>query len=415
MSTDLTKEGIKQAHALVSPNLSPTPLIYSHTLSDMCHCETLFKLENLQMTGSFKERGALNKLESLTPDEKRRGVIAASAGNHAQAIAYHARRMGISVKIVMPRHSPLVKVRSTEHWGAEVILEGETFEEAYQLSQAIVREENRVYLHPFDDNKVIEGQGTLAVDLLEDPIAQDIDAILVPVGGGGLISGIATYIKAVKPSVQIIGVEESSCDAMHQSLQSGKVVNLTPSPVIADGIAIRTVAPRNLATVNRLVDDIVCVTSEEIANAIMLMLEIEKLVIEGAAAVTLAALLNNRVPQLRGKKVVSIISGGNIDVNLLSKIINRGLTFDGRIAKLDSVITDRPGELEQLLGIFREAGANILEVHHHRFSASAPIGQIGVSITIETRDQAHIDEITTLLEKRGYGPASERQGADTIK
>lgn len=415
MSTDVTEEGIKQAHARTSPNLTSTPLIYSQTLSDMCNCKTSFKLENLHMTGSFKERGALNKLESLTPEEKHRGVIAASAGNHAQAVAYHARRMGISAKIVMPRHSPLVKVRSTEHWGAEVILEGETFEDAYRHSKAIAEEENRVYLHPFDDIKIIEGQGTLAVDLLQDPQGQDIDAILVPVGGGGLISGIATYIKAVQPRIQIIGVEEASCDAMHQSLQSGTVVELPQAPIIADGIAIRKVAARNLATVNQLVDDLVCVTSEEIANAIMLMLEIEKLVIEGAAAVTLAALVNNRVPQLIGKKVVSIISGGNIDVNLLSKIINRGLTFDGRIAKLDSVITDRPGELEQLLGIFREAGANILEVHHHRFSASAPIGQIGVSITIETRDQVHIDEITTLLEQRGYGLAPERQGADTIK
>ncbi len=415
LTANLTKEGIKQAHELTSPNLTKTPLIYSHTLSDMCNCKTLFKLENLQMTGSFKERGALNKLESLTTDERRRGIVAASAGNHAQALAYHARRMGISAKIVMPRHSPLVKVRSTEHWGAEVILEGETFEDAYHHSKAVMKEENRVYLHPFDDNKVIEGQGTLAVDLLQDPLAQDIDAILVPVGGGGLISGIATYIKAVKPTIQIIGVEESNCDAMHQSLQSGKVVELAPAPIIADGIAILKVAERNLATVNQLVDDIVCVTSEEIANAIMLMLEIEKLVAEGAAAVTLAALLNNRVPQLMGKKVVSVISGGNIDVNLLSKIINWGLTFDGRIVKLESVITDRPGQLESMLGIFRQAGANILEVHHHRFSASAPIGQIGVSITIETRDQAHIDEITTLLKKKGYWLAPERQGADTIK
>jgi threonine dehydratase len=415
INKELTTEGIEQAHRLICQVLTPTPLVYSHTLSDMCSCQTFFKLENLQMTGSFKERGAVNKLESLTPEERSRGIIAASAGNHAQAVAYHARRMGIPAKIVMPRHSPLVKVRSTEHWGAVVVLEGETFNDAYLHSKTIIKEENQVYLHPFDDFKVIEGQGSLAVDLLQDPRVQDMDAILVPVGGGGLISGIATYIKAVKPDIQIIGVEESTCDAMHQSLQSGKVVEVAPAPIIADGIAVQKVAARNLATVNRLVDDIVCVTSEEIANAIMLMLEIEKLVIEGSAAVTLAALLNNRVPQLIGKKVVSVISGGNIDVNLLSKIINRGLTFDGRIAKLDSIITDRPGELEHMLGTFREAGANVLEVHHHRFSASAPIGQIGVSITLETRDQKHIDEIVSLLEKRGYLITPERQGADTIK
>jgi len=224
----------------------------------------------------------------------------------------------------------------------------------------------------------------------------------LPVGGGGLISGVAIYAKSVNPDIKIIGVEETNCDAMHQSLQSGKIVELSPAPVIADGIAVRKVSERNLATVNRYVDEIVRVTSDEIANAVMLMLEIEKLVIEGAAAVTLAALLNNRVPQLQGKKVVSIISGGNIDVNLVSKIINRGLTFDGRMVTLNSMIIDRPGALESLLGTFSEAGANILEVHHHRFSGSAPIGQIGVSITIETRDREHIERIKSLLNGKGY-------------
>ncbi len=399
-TAEITANSITQAHKLLSPNLTQTPLIHSHTFSTMCGCETLFKLENLQMTGSFKERGALNKLESLTGEERQRGVIAASAGNHAQAVAYHARRMGISTKIVMPRHSPLIKVRSTRHWGAEVILEGETFDDAYAHSQKLVEEENRIYLHPFDDPLVIEGQGTLAVDIFSD--TSDIDAILVPIGGGGLISGVAIYAKSVNPEIKIIGVEESNCDAMHQSLQSGKIVELSPAPIIADGIAVRKVSERNLATVNRYVDEIVSVSSDEIANAVMLMLEIEKLVIEGAAAVTLAALLNNRVPQLQGKKVVSIISGGNIDVNLVSKIINRGLTFDGRMVTLNSMIIDRPGALESLLGIFSEAGANILEVHHHRFSGSAPIGQIGVSITIETSDQDHIEQIKSLLDATGY-------------
>lgn len=402
MSADITEQSIRQAYELISPNLTRTPITYSQTFSDMCGCETFFKLENLQMTGSFKERGALNKLESLTTKEKQQGVIAASAGNHAQAVAYHAKRMGISAKVVMPNHSPLVKVRSTAHWGAEVILEGETFDDAYVHSQLLAEQEKRVYLHPFDDPKVIEGQGSIAIDVLEDPIAEDIDAILVPIGGGGLISGIATYAKSVNPDIKIIGVEEENCNAMFQSLQAGTVIEIPPAPLIADGIAVRKVSTRNLATVNRLVDDVVCVSSDEIANAVMLMLEIEKIVIEGAAAVTLAALLNKRAPQLLNKKVVSIISGGNIDVNLLSKIINHGLTFDGRIAKLDSMIIDRPGALESMLGIFSEVGANVLEVHHHRFSGSAPIGQIGVSITIETKDRAHINQIKELLRKRGY-------------
>ncbi len=398
----ITPEGIEQAHRLVSPHLLQTPVIFSQTFSDICGCEMYFKLENLQMTGSFKERGAVNKLESLSTGERSRGVIAASAGNHAQAVAYHARRMGIPVKIVMPEHSPLVKVRSTQHWGAEVILEGETFDEAYAVSRKIAAAENLTYLHAFDDPKVIEGQGTLAIDILNDPAARGIEAILVPVGGGGLISGIATFIKAKLPEILLVGVEESGCEAMGESLRSGHVVPLPAAPVIADGIAVGQVAARNLSTVSRLVDEMVSVTSDEIANAIMLMLEIEKLVIEGAAAVPLAALLNRRVPQVSGKKVLSVISGGNIDVNLLSRIINRGLGFDGRIARFDTNIPDLPGALEALLGIFREAGANVLEVHHHRFSGSAPIGQIGVSITIETKDQLHIDEIGALLRERGY-------------
>jgi len=368
----------------------------------MCGCQTLFKLENLQMTGSFKERGALNRLFELGAAQRRNGVIAASAGNHAQAVAYHASKLGISAKIVMPKHSPLVKIRSTEHWGADVLLEGDSFDDAYEYSQQIIAEENRTYIHPFNDPKVIEGQGTVAVEILEHKAGKDVDAILVPVGGGGLISGIATYVKQTHPRIQVFGVEESSCNGMYRSRAAGKVVTVEPAPMIADGIAVRTVAARNLETVQRYVDDLVYVSSDEIANAIMLMLEIEKLVIEGAAAVTLAALLNERLPMLKGKKVLCLISGGNIDVNLLAKIINRGLAFDGRVVSLDTIIPDQPGGLEKLLGIFRESGANILEVHHHRFSGAAPIGQIGVSVTMETRNKDHIAEIKALLWERGY-------------
>ncbi|MEX0942381.1 MAG: threonine ammonia-lyase [Pseudomonadales bacterium] len=401
-ASTITADSIRQAYAAISPYLVHTPIIYSATFSDMCGCETLFKLENLQMTGSFKERGALNRLLALSAEEKARGVIAASAGNHAQAVAYHAYRLGIPAKIVMPRYSPLVKIKSTEHWNAEVILQGDNFDEAYAYSQEIVASEDRVYLHPFDDPKVIEGQGTLGIEILEDQRGQDIDAILVPVGGGGLIAGIATYVKSVRPDIRVIGVEEASCDAMGQSRTLGKVTELAPAPIIADGIAVRKVSARNLDTVCRLVDDMVSVTSDEIANAIMLMLEIEKYVVEASGAVPLAALVNQRVTEIEGKKVLCIVSGGNIDVNVLSKIINRGLAFDGRITKLETVIPDRPGALEKILGTFRESGANVLEIHHHRFSSDAPIGQIGISITIETRDTPHIQEIKSVLLDRGY-------------
>lgn len=402
MSLYISHGDVVEAYDRIQSHVENTPLIHSRTFSGMSGCTTLFKLENLQMTGSFKERGAVNRLLQLTDEEKARGIIAASAGNHAQALAYHGSRLGIPVKIVMPRYSPIVKVRSTEHWGAEVILEGDTFDDALAVSMAIVKQEKLTYVHPFDDPQIAAGQGTVGIELLASAAGSDIDAILVPVGGGGLISGIATYVKHMKPGIQVIGIEEENCTAMHQALQAGVPVLADRAPVIADGIAVRQVAGENLRIVNALVDDIVSVSSDEIANAIMLMLEIEKLVIEGSAATTLAALINNRLPQLKGKNVASVISGGNIDITMLSRVIDQGLTFDGRVARIETVVQDRPGNLETLLTVFRQSGANILEVNHHRLSPRAPIGQVGVSITVETRDKAHLLEIEAALTDQGY-------------
>ncbi|MFT4799865.1 MAG: threonine dehydratase [Candidatus Azotimanducaceae bacterium] len=398
----ISEQSIREAYDRIRADIVKTPIIRSETFSEMCGCEVLFKLENLQMTGSFKERGALNKLLSLNAAERKRGVIAASAGNHAQALAYHANRLGISSKIVMPKFSPLVKVRSTEHWGADVILEGETFDDAYRYSQEIVEAENRVYIHPFDDPLVASGQGTLGLEILEDPKAEGIEAILVPVGGGGLISGVATFVKSINPAIKIIGVEEASCTGMASAMAAGKSIQVPAQSIIADGIAVRKVSDNNLCAVLQSVDQMVTVTSDEIANAIMLMLEIEKTVVEGSAAVTIAALLNNKVPELANKRTLSIISGGNIDVNVLAKIINSGLLFDGRIIKFNTIIPDRPGHLEIVLGVFRESGANVLEIAHHRFATEAPVGQIGVSITVETKHKAHILELKSLLTEKGY-------------
>jgi threonine dehydratase len=402
MARYITRSDVLEAYDRVQPHIRDTPLIESITLSNLAGCQTLFKLENLQMTGSFKERGALNKLLTLSDEEKKRGIIAASAGNHAQALAYHASRLGVSVKIVMPEYSPIVKIKSTEHWGAEVILTGETFDDAMAHSKELVKREGRVYIHPFDDPLIAAGQGTIGIELLNHSRAKEIDAILVPVGGGGLISGIAAYVKETNPEISIIGVEEIGCEGMHRALQEGKPTLVDRAPVIADGIAVREVSAENLKVVNELVDEIVTVTSDEVANAIMLMLEIEKLVVEGAAATPLAALINNRLPQLKGKTVVSIVSGGNIDVNLLSRIIDQGLVFDGRVARIETVIQDRPGNLENLLTIFRQSGANILEVSHHRLSPRASIGQVGVSITIETRNKDHLEQIEQDLKKQNY-------------
>jgi threonine dehydratase len=402
MTLFINDEDVLRAAEKIRDHVENTPLIHSKTLSELTGCQTLFKLDNLQMTGSFKERGAVNRLLALTSKEKARGVIAASAGNHAQALAYHGSRLDIPVRIVMPRYSPIVKVRSTEHWGADVLLEGDTFDDALAVSMEIVKKDKLTYVHPFDDPLIAAGQGSIAVELLASEHADSIDAVLVPVGGGGLISGIATYIKAHAPHIQVIGVEEASCDAMHQALQAGEPILTSRSPVIADGIAVRKVAGENLKVVNALVDEVVAVTSDEIANAIMLMLEIEKLVIEGAAAAPLAALVNKRLPHLEGKHVVSIVSGGNIDVNMLSRVIDQGLSFDGRVARIGTVIQDRPGNLETLLTVFRQAGSNILEVHHHRLSPRAPIGQVGVSITVETRDKTHLRQIESALNEQGY-------------
>lgn len=402
MAHYIEHDDIVRAYTSINGQIENTPLTRSSTLSKITGSDTLFKLDNLQMTGSFKERGVVNKLMTLSTQEKSHGIIAASAGNHAQALAYHGSRMGISVKIVMPKYSPIVKIKSTEHWGAEVILAGDTFDDAMARSQEIVAEENRIYVHPFDDPLIAAGQGTIGIEILDTELDKPIDAILVPVGGGGLIAGIAAYVKHVAPQISIIGIEESTCSAMYQALQRGTPTLVDPAPVIADGIAVRRVASDNLKVVNDLVDDMVSVSSDEIANAIMLMLEIEKLVVEGAAAAPLAALVNNRLPQLKGKTVVSIVSGGNIDVNLLSKIIDQGLVFDGRIARLESIIQDRPGKLESLLTVFRHQGANILEVSHHRLSPNAPIGQVGVSITVETRDRSHLEQIKAALMRDGY-------------
>lgn len=400
MTLLITGDDVISAGKRILKHVQNTPLVHSNTLSELTGTDAWFKLENLQMTGSFKERGALNRLLALSEDERQRGVIAASAGNHAQGLAYHGARLGLSVKIVMPKYSPITKIKSTEHWGAEVILHGDTFDDAFAHSKEIVEQEGRIYVHPFDDPLIAAGQGTIGIEILE--ALENIDAVLVPVGGGGLIAGIASYIKQVAPSIQIIGVEESGCDAMHQALQRGAPIMVDAEPVIADGIAVRQVSAANLKVVNALVDEMVAVSSDEIANAIMLMLEIEKLVVEGSAAAPLAALVNNRLPQLKGKRVVSVVSGGNIDVNLLSRIIDQGLAFDGRVARLETVIQDRPGKLEALLTVFRRNGANILEVNHHRLSPRAPIGQVGVTVTIELRDKHHLDEVTSAVAAEGY-------------
>jgi threonine dehydratase len=399
----LTKLDIEKAYLAIRDQVFRTPLVYSQKLSQLCGCQTLFKLENLQMTGSFKERGALNKLLSLSVSDRSRGVIAASAGNHAQAVAYHCQRLGIRAKIVMPQGTPLIKVLSTQNYGAEVILQGTTVDDASDLALEISQKEALVFIHPFRDPAVIAGQGTIGKELLQDDLAKGVDAVVCPIGGGGLISGIAIYLKEAMPEVKIIGVQASNCPSMKQSLAAGRPVRLPSASSLADGITIKRAEPLNLSLVQKYVDEVVTADEDQIANAILLLLEMEKIVTEGAGAIPLAAIMNRKA-EFAGQKVISIISGGNIDVNILGRIITRGLAAAGRVAQFTLRIRDLPGSLLAVLEIVKTMQINILDVMHHRLESPAPFGFVDVSLTLETKGHAHIEEIKQTLNDAGYPP-----------
>jgi len=395
------KQDIERAYALIQDHVVRTPVVRSQTIGRLCGCDTLFKLENLQMTGAFKERGALNKLSSLTAKERSRGVITASAGNHAQGVAYHAQRLRIGAKIVMPVGTPLIKVVSTQEYGAEVVLYGESFDDAYQHARELESKEGRVFVHPFDDILVIAGQGTIGLELLADPLGKEAEVVVCPIGGGGLISGVATYLKETNPNIQVIGVQAASCPSMRVALERGSPVRLPQASSLADGIAVKQVGTLTYEIARRYVDDVVTVEEDEIANAVLLLLEIEKIVVEGAGAVPLAAILKFK-ERFAGKKVVSIVSGGNIDVNILHRIITRGLTVAGRTVELRVRLRDVPGALTAVLEILKNLKTNIMDIVHHRFDSVAPIGYVDVSITLETKGHDHIREIRTALREGGY-------------
>ena len=399
--TMISKTEIEAAYRNIRTDIVCTPLLDSQKLSRLCGCQVLLKLENFQMTGSFKDRGALNRLLSLSPEQKGKGIVAASAGNHAQAVAYHCQRLGIRSKIVMPVGTPLVKTVSTQGYGAEVILHGDMVDDAGDLAFQVSKEEGLTFIHPFADPLIIAGQGTIGIEIIQNELAKDLAAVLCPVGGGGLISGIATYLKETNPAVRVIGVEAYACPSMKASLLEGHPVKLEKASSLADGIAIKRVGQINFDIVRKYVDEVVTVEENEIANAVLLLLEMEKIVAEGAGAVPLAALLNRKV-RLEGRKVLLIISGGNIDVNILGKIITRGLAMEGRIAQLTVRLKDLPGSLTAALEIMKGLRANILEIAHHRFDSLAPFGQVDVSITLETKGHAHIHEIQGALQGAGY-------------
>ncbi len=396
---DVSLSQIKQAEQRIRDFIYFSPCQRSAALSEVTGQQVYLKLDNLQRTGAFKERGALNRILLLSDDEKRRGVIAASAGNHAQAVAYHATQRGVHAKIVMPLMTPLVKTSATRAFGAEVILHGANYDEACVEALRICDEEGLTFIHPFDDNAVINGQGTIGLELLEQ--VQGLEAVVVPIGGGGLISGLACAVKESNPKIRVVGVQTERLPSMLRAVEKGSAVTLPAEATIADGIAVRRAGDLTLPQVQRYVDEIVTVDEEEIANAIMVLLEREKTLAEGAGAVALAALLQKKT-SLQGQKTAVLVCGGNIDVSLLARIIERGLVKDGRRVRIRVHLADRPGALHHLTAILSDQRANIVETLHNRAYYGVNLGDTVIDITLETRGAAHITAIAKALEAEGY-------------
>ncbi len=387
---------IQAAAGNIKDFVHKTPLIYSNSFSKMTGAEVYLKAENLQKTGSFKVRGAFNKLTHIRDGK----VIAASMGNHAQAVAFAANKLGINAKIIMPLTAPIVKEEATKGYGAKVVLHGENFKEAldYAISQ-----KDCIFIHAFDDEEIIAGQGTVGLEIIED--LKDIDLVLVPVGGGGLISGISIAIKSLSPKTGVIGVQTESAPSAYVSFREKEIYNKPPLPTLADGIAIGRIGDKTFEIINRYVDDIISVREDSIAMAILLFLERKKLVVEGAGAVPLAALLENR-DRFVGKRIVLVVSGGNIDFTLIDRIIHKGLVTSGRIGVFEVTVDDVPGSLHSLTGVIASHRVNILDVVHERFTGDLPIGKTKVVFIVETRGKEHLDEILSDLKEKGFEVAS---------
>jgi threonine dehydratase len=394
----ITLEDIKEAQRTLKNVVHRTALAYSSVLSEVTGGEIYLKMENLQKTGSFKIRGAYNKIAHLSEEERKRGVVAASAGNHAQGVALAAQIFGIPATIVMPKYAPLSKITKTRNLGAQVILEGNIFDEAYEAALRIQEKTGAVFVHPFNDPHVIAGQGTIGLEIMED--LPDVEVMVVPVGGGGLISGISVAIKSMNPEVKVIGVQTENMPSMIASLRRGRAERVEGKPTLADGIAVKKPGDLTFELVKKYVDEMVVVNEEEIADAILFLLEQAKVVAEGAGAVGVAAVLNKL--DVKGKKVAIVISGGNIDVNMIDRIINKGLVKSGRKVFIETFVMDRPGALKELLGIVAELGANVLSVFHNRSAKEVPIGFAKIELELETVDEKHVEEIERVLIAKGY-------------
>jgi threonine dehydratase len=398
-STSIVLSDIEQARENLAGSVFLSPCPHSQTLSKLTGQQVYLKLENLQMTGAFKERGALNKLLSLNHEEAGLGVITASAGNHAQGVAYHAAKRGIAAHIVMPVPTPLVKVMATRNFGGEVLLHGDNYDEAHLHALRLRDEQGYTFVHPFDDPAVIAGQGTIGLELLEQ--VPDLEAVVVPIGGGGLIGGIACAVKERRPEVRIIGVQTARLPSMQAALARHHPVTIEPAITVADGIAVRRVGDLTLPLVEHYVDDVVTVEEEDIASAILVLLEREKTLAEGAGAAALAALLQGKT-RLRGQRTAVLVCGGNIDVTLLARIIERGLVKDGRMVRLRIHLLDRPGALHELTRIIAEHRANIVELLFDRAYYGVNLSETVIDVTFETRNPDQISELLSALTANGY-------------
>lgn len=390
-------DDVKAAAKRIEGAVRRTPFEKSVTLSQITDCDVYLKFENLQFTAAFKERGALNKLLLLNDEERKNGVVAMSAGNHAQGVSYHAQRLGIPATIVMPIGTPLVKVQHTEAFGAKVIVTGDKLEDAAAFAHELADREGRYFLHPFDDKDVIAGQGTIGLEILDEH--PEIDTLVVPIGGGGLISGIATVVKALRPDIEVIGVQAELYPAVYAQMKDEQLDCTGDS--LAEGIAVKKPGQLTTAIINNLVDDIVLVNEEALERAVSLLLNVEKTVAEGAGAAGLAALLTNK-ERFKGRKVGLIVSGGNIDSRLLSSILMRDLIREGRIARLRLTMRDLPGQLLKATQVITDLGGNIIDVHHNRNFLNLPAKGTYCDVEIEARDREQVDQIIQKLNDVGF-------------
>jgi len=395
----VTLKDIQSARRRIGRGVVLTPCQESIPLSELTSCRIFSKLDNLQRTGSFKERGALNALLRLSIEQRKRGVIAASAGNHALGLTYHGKRLGIPVTVVMPTYAPLIKLSTCRRLGANVIVKGNSFSEARAHADELVAKDGFTYINGYDHLDVIAGQGTMGLEILRQ--VPDLDAIVVPVGGGGLIAGIAVAIKALKPRVKIIGVESRATASVTAALKAGRPVPTVAKPTLADGLAVSQVGDNTFKIIRRHVDRVVVVDEKWISLAVLRLLELEKSVVEGAAAAPLAAMLAGKLPELAGKRVVLTICGGNIDPAILGRVINRGLVTDGRLCRLTAEISDRPGGLARLATLLASSGASVRDIIHDRAFSGPDVSAVRAICTVDTRDHAHIRELHRSLRRHG--------------